>query len=187
MLHRRFVIIGFFVILTIFSRAEVVWAQLYSTTAGNTSFYSSTPAEDIRANNTKTQVALNTTSGEIAVRMLMREFVFPNKLMQEHFNENYMESEKYPTGTFSGKLDQLPDLSREGTYRVSATGTFTVHGVAKARTLTGTLKVANNQLQLLADFEVALADHRIRVPKIVFMKIAQDIAVKCDYVLLPKK
>lgn len=186
MLYRRLVVI-FLVVLAILSRAEAAWAQLYSTTAGNTSFYSSTPAEDIQANNSKTQVALNTTSGEIAVRMLMREFVFPNKLMQEHFNENYVESDKYPTATFSGKLDRLPDLTREGVYPVSATGTFTVHGVAKTRTLTGTLKVTNTQLQLLADFEVALADHRIRVPKIVFMKIAQNIAVKCDYLLLPKK
>ncbi|MPR34087.1 YceI family protein [Salmonirosea aquatica] len=165
------------------------WAQgtLYATSGGQTSFHSSTPAEDINAVNKKTQAILNTTSGEIAVLMNMRDFDFPNELMEEHFNENYMESAKYPKATFKGKLDQTVDVTKNGSHELTATGTFTVHGVSQPRTLKGTLMVKDGSLFLDSDFEVALADHKIEVPKIVFVKIAQIIKVKANYILTPYK
>ena len=158
------------------SVAVEAWAQgtLYATSGGQTSFHSSTPAEDINAVNKKTQAILNTTSGEIAVLMNMRDFDFPNELMEEHFNENYMESAKYPKATFKGKLDQTVDVTKNGSHELTATGTFTVHGVSQPRTLKGTLMVKDGSLLLDSDFEVALADHKIEVPKIVFVKIAQN-------------
>lgn len=160
---------------------------LYATAAGTTRFFSETPAENISAVNKKTQVILNTTNGEIAVLMTMRDFDFPNKLMEEHFNENYIESEKYPKSTFKGKLDQAVDFSKNGTYDMSATGTFTVHGRSQPRTLKGKLTVQDGAIQLDSNFEVSLTDHDIDVPKIVFVKIAQVIQVKTSYALRPYK
>ena len=112
-------------------------AQLFSTSTGVTSFSGTTPLENIEAENKKCQAVLNTATGELAIRMNMNGFVFPNKLMQEHFNENYIESEKYPTATFSGKVTKTLDYTKDGSYDVSASGKFTVHGVTKDRTING--------------------------------------------------
>ncbi|TDB63718.1 YceI family protein [Arundinibacter roseus] len=160
-------------------------AQLYATSTGQTNFFSETPAENIRAVNTKTQVLLNTTTGEIAVRMNVRDFHFPNKLMEEHFNENYLESEKYPTSTFKGKITKLPDWTQNGTTDVRVDGTLLIHGKEQPRTLTGKISVQEKNITLTTDFEVALKDHQIDVPKIVFVKIAQVIDVKANYILTP--
>ena len=159
---------------------------MYATSTGNTRFSSETPMENVNAENKKSQAILNTANNELAIRMNMRDFVFPNKLMQEHFNENYMESAKYPTATFSGKLDNAPDFTKDGQYDVSAMGKFTVHGVTKERTIKGKLQVADGKITINADFEVSLTDHNIKVPKVVFVKIAQVISVKTQYVLSPK-
>ena len=126
-------------------------------------------------------------NNEIAIRMNMREFSFPNKLMQEHFNENYIESEKYPTATFSGKVDKAPDYTKNGDYDVSATGKFTVHGITKERTIKGKMKIEGGKITISSDFEVALVAHNIEVPKVVFVKIAQIIKVKAQYALTPYK
>ncbi|GGM73783.1 hypothetical protein GCM10010967_01760 [Dyadobacter beijingensis] len=163
------------------------FAQMFSTAAGNTKFSATTPLENIEAENKKSQAILNTATGDIAIRMTMREFAFPNKLMQEHFNENYIESEKYPTATFSGKVDKGPDFAKDGDYDVSATGKFTVHGVTKERTIKGKMKIEGGKITINSDFEVALVDHKIEVPQVVFVKIAQVIKVKAQYVLAPKK
>jgi polyisoprenoid-binding protein YceI len=160
---------------------------LFVTSGGITSFSASTPLENIEAENKKGQAILNTTTGDIAVRMNMRDFVFPNKLMQEHFNENYIESEKFPTATFSGRVTKTLDYSKDGTYELSAVGKFTVHGVTKERTISGKMVIAGGKLTLTSDFQVLLVDHKIEVPSIVFVKIAQNISVKTQYVLTAKK
>ncbi len=117
----------------------------------------------------------------------MRDFDFPNELMEEHFNENYIESEKYPKSTFKGKLDQTLDFSKNGTYDISATGVFTVHGQSQNRQIQGKVMVQEGEVQINTAFEVALIDHKIEVPKIVFVKIAQIIQVKTSYALKPYK
>jgi polyisoprenoid-binding protein YceI len=177
-------LVGLSLLVSVESHAQ---GTLYATASGQTSFHSSTPAEDINAVNKKTQAILNTTTGEIAVLMNMRDFDFPNELMEEHFNENYIESVKYPRATFKGKLDQPVNITQNGRNELAATGTFTVHGVSQPRTLKGTLVVKDGKLQLDSEFEVALVDHKIEVPKIVFVKIAQIIQVKASYTLTPYK
>ncbi len=180
--------IGILLTFLIFT-GQSAWAQstLYATSAGQTSFFSKTPVEDIKAVNKKTQVILNTTSGEIAVRMNMRDFDFPNELMEEHFNENYMESAKYPTSTFKGKVDQDIDLTKNGTYNLTASGTFTIHGKSQNRTLKGDITVKGGEILINSEFNVSLSDHSIDVPKIVFVKIAQNIQVKSSYSMVPYK
>ncbi|MCE7067319.1 YceI family protein [Dyadobacter sp. CY326] len=159
---------------------------MFTTSAGNTKFSSETPLENVNAENKKCQAILNTANSELAIRMNMREFVFPNKLMQEHFNENYIESSKYPTATFSGKVTNPPDYTKDGEYDVSATGKFTVHGVTKERTIKGKMNIAGGKITINSDFEVPLTDHKIEVPQVVFVKIAQVISVKAQYVLAPR-
>jgi polyisoprenoid-binding protein YceI len=176
-------------LVAIFGSVNPAIAQvaMYSTSAGNTRFSSETPLENIKAENKKCQAILNTSTGELAIRMNMHDFVFPNKLMQEHFNENYMESDKYPNATFSGRVDKVIDYTKDGEYDASATGKFTVHGVTKSRTIRGKIKIEGNRITILSDFQVALADHKIEVPQIVFVKIARNIEVKAQYVLAPGK
>lgn len=153
---------------------------------GQTAFFSETPAENISASNKKSQIVLKPSTGDIAVRMKMTDFIFPNKLMQEHFNENYMESEKFPVATFSGKLASPVDFGKDGIYPIAAKGVFLVHGVPRNKTIDGTLEIKNGKVKISADFEVALEDHKIEVPKIVFVKIAQVIKVKALYNLEPQ-
>ncbi|MDF7821534.1 YceI family protein [Runella sp. MFBS21] len=159
--------------------------NLYATNNGETSFFSETPVENISAINKLGQAIINITNNDIVVQMNIKQFDFPNKLMQEHFNENYMESSKYPKAVFKGKINEKIDFTKSGIYDVSATGDFTIHGVSKPRTFKGKLNITPDKLNLTTDFEVSLTDHNIEVPKVVFMKIAQVIKVKNNYTLTP--
>lgn len=174
--------------LLLTSMAVHVSAQsnMFYTNAGHTSFSSKTPLEDIDADNHKTQAVLNPATGEVAIRMNMKDFTFENKLMQEHFNENYMESGKYPVATFAGKITKTIDYSQNGENDVSATGKFTVHGVTQNRTIEGKLKIESGKIFITSTFQVALADHKIEIPQLVFVKVAQTIQVKAQYTLTKK-
>ena len=131
---------------------------------------------------------LNTETKELVVRVPINQFDFPNKLMQQHFNENYLESEKYPYGTFKGKLAEDIDFSKPGTYDATATGVLNIHGVDQKRTLNGKIIVApDGAVQLNTKFTVALVDHKIDIPKIVFNKIAETIAVTTNFNYQPFK
>jgi polyisoprenoid-binding protein YceI len=158
-------------------------AQRYVDKSGETSFFSATAVEDIQAMNKKTTVLLDATTNTIAVKMQITEFEFPNKLMQEHFNENYLESEKFPTCIFSGKINETIDYTKNGTYTISATGKFIVHGVVQERTLKGKLRVEGTKLFLTTTFDIKLADHKIDVPSVVIAKVSDTIAVKTSFAL----
>ena len=157
------------------------FGQLYSTQSGETNFFSETLVENISAVNKTVGAILNTSTNEVAVSMKMSAFNFPNKLMQEHFNENYMESEKFPTGVFKGKIVETIDYTKNATYDITAKGQLTLHGVTQARDLKGKLTVDNQKIGLTCNFDVKLVDHKIDVPKLVFAKIAEVIAVKSKY------
>jgi YceI-like domain len=161
------------------------FGQMYSTQSGEISFFSDTPMENISAVNKNVGAIINTSTNEVAVSMKMTGFEFPNKLMQEHFNENYMESEKYPVGTFKGKIIESIDYTKNGTYDVTAKGQFTIHGVTVPREMKGKLTVENQKINLISNFDVKLVDHKIDIPKLVFAKIAEVISVKTKYSLMP--
>ncbi|MCX6194790.1 MAG: YceI family protein [Cytophagales bacterium] len=152
-------------------------AQLYMTTTGEVSFFSKTPMEDIDAVNKSVSSIINTATNEVAVQMRITNFVFPNKLMQEHFNENYLESEKFPSATFKGKIKETVDLTVAGTYPITASGTATIHGVTRPIDLKGTIISTGTGLALTCAFEVKLVDYKVDIPKIVFAKIAEVIKV----------
>lgn len=165
---------------------QASFAQLYFTQTGKTSFFSKTPLEDISAVNSTVSSILNTATNDIAVRMNINQFRFPNRLMEEHFNENYLESEKFPAATFKGKIAEKIDFTKEGTYDVTAKGVMMIHGVSKEKVLTGKLTVGKDNISIDTNFEIALVDYKIDVPKLVWEKIAEKIAVKNSFSLIKK-
>ncbi|MDJ1469630.1 YceI family protein [Cytophagaceae bacterium DM2B3-1] len=159
--------------------------NLYTSSSSEVKFFSSTPLEDIEAVNKASQSMLNGVTKEIAVKVPVKSFVFPKSLMQEHFNENYMESDKYPYAIFKGKINEAIDFTKPGTYDVSATGKLNIHGVERDQTLKGKLTVQSGKALLDAAFDVLLVDHKIKVPEVVFAKIAEKIAVTTHFVYVP--
>ncbi|AXE18262.1 YceI family protein [Runella rosea] len=162
-------------------------SQLFITQGGETSFFSETPLENISALNKQVAAIINTSTSEVAVRIQNVAFHFPNKLMEEHFNENYMESEKYPNSTFKGKIQEVIDFKKEGVYDVSAKGILEMHGVKQERVIKGKLTVGKEQLTFVGNFDVKLADHKIEIPTLVMAKIAESLTVKNHFVFTQKK
>lgn len=158
--------------------------SLYRTSVGELSFFSETPVLDIEAVNQKTGAILNSGTKELAIQAKITDFQFPNKLMQEHFNENYMESERFPTAKFAGKIKEQVDLTKVGTYSVTAEGNLTIHGVTKPVQVIGTIVATATALQVNFSFQVRTADYQIEVPTLVFDKIAETITVSGKFNLV---
>jgi len=128
---------------------------------------------------------INTKTDSIFVRMKNTGFAFKNALMENHFNENYMESTKYPIDTFRGKINETVNYSKEDAYSVTASGMLLIHGLQKAETIKGILTIKGGVIHLQSEFFVHAADFKIEVPKLVFEKIAEEIKVTmaADYKL----
>jgi polyisoprenoid-binding protein YceI len=165
-------------LLVLLAGALSVNAQIYKGKKNTVSFYSYTPMENISATDSVATVLLNSKTGDVIANVSIKGFVFPNALMQEHFNENYMESDKFPQGSFKGKINETVDYTKDGVYTVSMTGTLTVHGVAKPRTIKDIkLVVKGNTVTVDFKFDILLADHNIKIPEAVGQKIAESINV----------
>lgn len=162
-------------------------AQLYSSSSVSIAFFSKTPVEDIEARSMKALGVMNIATREVAFKVDNRTFDFPNELMEEHFNEKYMESEKFPTSTFKGKINEQVDLTREGEYKVTVSGKLNIHGVELDRTIPGAISVKEGIVHIQCDFKVKVADHKITIPTLVVSKIAEEIDVKVETSLVPKK
>lgn len=177
-------------------------AQIYKGSKNSISFFSKTVMEDISAVDTIATMILNSKTGDVIANIGVKGFVFPNALMQSHFNEDYMETDlagpkdaagkaTYPNriASFKGKINETIDYTKDGTYPVTITGTLTIHNVAQARTIKATLVVKGNTLTIDSKFNVALADHKIKVPSAVGTKIAEtiDVTVHSELVDISKK
>ncbi|SMO43787.1 YceI family protein [Solitalea koreensis] len=160
-------------------------AQVYVSNSSKVSFFSKTSVEDISAVNTTASILLNATTDSLYVRIKNTSFTFERALMQEHFNENYMESSKYPISSFRGKLNEKIDFSKDGTYTVNVTGKLNLHGVEQLRTFNGTMEVKNGKITLSSSFKIKPQDHNIEIPKLVFTKIAELIDVNVSGALSP--
>jgi len=171
----------------IIAYGEVSAQKLWDCSQGKIDFFSKTPIEDIEAHSKAARAIINTETGAIAFKVPIKSFKFPNDLMEEHFNENYMESNKFPDATFSGKMEPLIDFSKPGSYKVKAKGKLKMHGVEAERELNGTIVVnADKTAELKAEMDVPLADHKIERPQLVMVKIAEKIAVTVNFILKPK-
>ncbi|TLX70080.1 YceI family protein [Labilibacter sediminis] len=150
--------------------------------SGNISFFSSAPLEDIYADNNKIKSLLDIDSKEIAFIVSISEFNFKKSLMQTHFNEKYMESHKYPNALYQGKLISNSDLKTEGIHKVTSKGEITIHGVKKEIEVTGTLHNKGREIQVKSEFNIKLADFKIKIPKLIIKNIAEEVLVKVDIV-----
>jgi|SRR5450631_427833 len=152
--------------------------QNYMTKNGFIGFYSKTPLEDIRAENNQVYSLLDAANHKIAFAVLLKGFIFTKELMQTHFNENYVESDKYPKATFSGTCSGDMDLTKDGTYQVVIKGDLTLHGVTKPIETTAQLDVKSNHIKGSAAFKLKPEDFNITIPAIVREKIASEMNVK---------
>jgi len=157
-------------------------AQLYKNKDNGLSvdFFSETPVENIQAHNQKVTSLINLQTDSLVFKITQTDFKFKNSLMEEHYNENYVESEKYPFSVFRGKLDQKIDPKSNKVYKVKVNGILDLHGVRQKREIEGTVEVKNNVVKLHSEFFVKLVDHKIEVPKLVFEKIAEAVKVTVD-------
>lgn len=143
----------------------------------NVKFFSSAPLEDIEAVTQNGTSVLTTTKNEFFFLVPIKSFTFKSSLMQEHFNENYMESDKYPDARFQGKISENIDWKKDGTYNVTVTGKLTIHGEAKDRTIPGTITIKNGNVSIQAKFDVSCKEHGIKIPSMMTEKIAEVVAV----------
>ena len=153
-------------------------AQIYKSNIGTVSFFSEAPLENIDATSKSIVSIINTSTNEIVFRVPISTFQFKKKLMQEHFNENYLESDKYSDATYKGKINEKIDWSKNGTYKIVSKGALTIHGVEKERTDTATVSIKDRIVTMNGDFLVTVADHKIKIPQLVFEHIGEVVSVK---------
>jgi len=156
--------------------SESAFAQKFKSSSSSVHFFSDAPVEDIEATNLDTQSAMDISSGDVVFSIPIKSFTFEKSLMQEHFNENYLESDKYPTATFIGKISGY-DLNVTDTQEATALGKIKIHGVEQEITVNGKVLFTGESLEINAKFPIKLVDFDIKIPKVVFYNIAEIIEV----------
>lgn len=152
--------------------------QVYKTDHGSVNFKSDAAMELIKASSQKLFGAIDSEKKTFSFVVKIVTFEgFNVGLQKEHFNENYMESDKFKTASFTGKIIEDVDFSKPGKYPVRAKGVFNVHGVEQERIIKCTLEVLPNAVVVQTEFTVLLDDHQIRVPRVVYEKVASEIIV----------
>ncbi|HLT74982.1 MAG TPA: YceI family protein [Ohtaekwangia sp.] len=173
---KRFVLL----IVIFLVKYHTLYPQRYVADKGMVDFFSQATLEDIKAENRKVQSIFNASTGEIAFRVGIRDFEFKKKMMQEHFNEKYMESDKYPDATFSGTIEGFsPD--EQGWQNVTAKGDLKIHGVTHKVEVPGTLRIVDaGNLQMRSEFIVKLEDYGVTIPQILWQNIAEQVKVTIE-------
>lgn len=159
-------------------------AQKVFTKNGLVSFFSTTKMEDIKADNNQVLCVLNTQTGDLQFSLLTKGFHFAKALMEEHFNENYIESSKFPKATFKGIAGDISkiDFTKDGNHTVSVKGDLTMHGITKNITAPGTITVKGGKITAASKFMAKLADYNISIPGAVKNNISEsiEITVNCN-------
>ncbi|MEO6233158.1 MAG: YceI family protein [Ferruginibacter sp.] len=181
-------LVVFMIMITTIGNAQAK----YFTKAGKVSFYSKTTVEDIEAVNNKVVSIWDVPTGQIEFAVLMKGFEFKKALMQEHFNENYIESDRYPKAIFKGTIENSNSLSLNGdkTLVVKINGFLTMHGVTNPVNTTATIIVKNGVVAASCNLEIELSDYKINVPAVAAANISKRISISVnipDYLLLPAK
>ncbi|MGV3656305.1 MAG: YceI family protein [Chitinophagaceae bacterium] len=152
-------------------------AQPLVTRSGYAGFFSETPLEDIKAENRQVNAVIDPGMKSLAFALLLKGFLFDKQLMQQHFNENFVESDKYPKSTFTGNYTGNVDLTQNGTYNIQVNGDLILHGVTKNISVPATLQVQDKKLLGYSKFYLKPTDFNIKIPALVREKIAQQIEV----------
>ena len=162
-----------------------IFAQTYVTRSGRVTFFSKAPVENIEAVNNEVSSILDTQKGEFVFVVLIKSFKFPKALMEEHFNENYMESNTFPKANFKGTIADVAkvNFSKDGAYPVTVKGDLTIHGVTKNIQEPGTITVSDGKVSAGAKFTVRVKDYNIKIPSTVINNISEtiDVTVDCKY------
>jgi hypothetical protein len=174
--------IKLFLSLILICLVQFITAQKYITKNGHIWFSSHTPMEDIEADNQQVVSSLDGSTGDMAFVLLIKSFIFKRALMQEHFNENYMESDKIPKANFKGKITNIGqiDFKKDGTYEADVSGDLTIHGVTKPFTTKGSIVVKGSEVNGKATFLLVPQDFGIKIYAVVENKIAKQITVNVD-------
>jgi polyisoprenoid-binding protein YceI len=171
----------FIVLVAIFLVNGAFSQQIYMTRTGTATFVSNAPLEIIKAESAEVSGAINLADRSFAFTINNNSFKgFNSSLQQEHFYENYMEIQEYPVSSFKGKIIEEIDAASGREQTVRAKGKLMIHGVEQERIIKGTLKITGNKILIHADFTVPLEDHQIKIPRVVYQKIAEVIEVSIN-------
>jgi len=166
-------------------------AQKYMTKTGFVGFFSHTPVEDIKGDNNQAASVLDISNGELVFQVLIKSFRFEKALMEEHFNENYMESEKFPKSTFKGKITNLAsvDFTRPGKYDVTVEGDLSIRDVTNRISVKGEIEVLTGGINATSKFIIVPEEYKINIPGVVKEKIAKnlDVSVNMKYAPVESK
>jgi polyisoprenoid-binding protein YceI len=159
--------------------------QKVYTKNGHIAFFSKTNMENIKADNNQVMSVLNIQTGELQFSLLQKSFHFDKPLMEEHFNENYIESDKYPKGTFKGAIAEisLVNFNKDGSYNVMVAGDLTLHGVTQKIAAPGKIIIGKGKITANSKFIIKLSSFKIVIPSLVKDNISDnlEITVACDY------
>jgi len=150
-----------------------IYSQRFITKEAKITFFSEAPIEDISAKNTKVKAVYDSDTKQLVFQLNISDFIFPKPLMQEHFNENYLESDRFPKAFFSGIVGQLNESA-------SAIGTLKIHGESNEIEVVGSLEKVKNIVNINATFIIQLKDYKIKIPKLVMYNIAEKIEVTVE-------
>jgi len=161
-----------------------VYGQKFVSEKSFISFFSDAAIEDISAENKKATSIFNAGTSEIVFSVPMKDFKFAKTLMQEHFNEKYMESEKYPKATFQGKFVNF-NAQTSGTQEVKAQGKLTIHGVTRDIDIPGTVENSDKNIVMKSKFFIVLEDYKITRPQLLWQNIAEQVEVTVEFTYKP--
>lgn len=172
-----------FISLAALTGMAVVSQEVLKTTNAEVRFFSSAPLEDIEAVSEKGISVYKTQTGEISFLVHIKSLEFRKALMQEHFNENHMESDRFPTASFKGKILEQPDFSKQGEIPVKLSGILEIKGIKKKRNIPAVLEIKENKINLKTRFKVACEDHDIEIPALLWKNIAEvvEVSVNANY------
>jgi len=156
-------------------------AQIFTGKNGEINFFSETPIEDISAVNNKLSAVFDASTNDLVFQLNITDFKFPIALMQEHFNENYLESDLYPKSKFIGRVVNIMDE------QATVWGDLTIHGITNSIKVVGSFIKSKNSVSINSQFIIKLKDYNIKIPKIVMYKIAEEIEVKVNIELIELK
>jgi hypothetical protein len=154
-------------------------AQKFMTKNGYIGFFSHTPMEDIKGDNNQVAGVLDISTGEMVFQALIKSFHFDRALMEEHFNENYVESDKFPKSSFKGKITNLSavNFSKNGIYDVTVEGDLTIHDATNKVSTKGTIEVVTGGINANSKFNIVPEDYKINIPGVVREKINKNLEV----------
>lgn len=162
--------------------SNLVFSQKFFTKNGSISFFSKTTIENIQADNNQVMSVLNAQTGELQFSLLIKGFHFQKALMEEHFNENYLESDQFPKATFKGTIADISKINflKDAVYPVLVSGDLTMHAVTNKVNSKGYINIKEGKITGSAVFIIALADYKIAIPKLVENKISKTIEIKVN-------